>query len=404
MPVDIILPQWGMGMNDALVVRWIKEEGDRVEKGEPLVEVESAKVKSELEAPAEGTLSRILAVEGSVAPVGASLGIILLPSEDPESQEIMEHIEKLRQPVPQDPVKPSESEVVAQSRVVATPRARRLAIREGVALDAVKGSGPGGRILEDDVRLFASISNASTAESYEGAASTVSDVVPLTGMRKTISARMTQSAQIPQVTLVSSINLGGINVLQKRLVSAWRKYKIRPNYQDFVVMATALALRETPHANAHMVRDEIHLMADVNIGVAVAVPEGLLVPVVRNADAKPLLEIAKEIRLLMHAARKGDLKISQVSGGTFSITNLSGSCVDFFNPLINPPEVGILGLGRKKTEVERVGEDGCASVEKSTITLTFDHRAWDGAPAAAFLGKIVDYLSEPSWMVKGGEG
>lgn len=281
--------------------------------------------------------------------------------------------------------------------MVATPRARRLARQLGVDVEGLAGTGPSGRITEDDVRK-SSEGGGPVSEALPESTVPVREVIKLTGMRATIARRMTESSQAPTVTLNTHADLTRAVEVQRELVGLWRSERIRPQYQDLVIAAVARALKEVPQANAHLVGNEVRLLEDVNLGVAMAIPEGLLVPVIRNADQKSPVELAREVRDLAKAAKAGSLTVDQMTGGTFSITNLGGYDIEAFDPLINPPEIGILGLGRVEERPAVVdGEIRIRSI--GHLSLTFDHRAWDGAPAAEFLRTIVKHLREPSWML-----
>jgi pyruvate dehydrogenase E2 component (dihydrolipoamide acetyltransferase) len=225
----------------------------------------------------------------------------------------------------------------------------------------------------------------------------VKETIKLSGLRGTIARRMTESAAIPTVTLSTHTDVTETIAFQRELVGEWRQHKLRPQYQDLVIAAVARALKDTPAANAHLVGDEIRILDEVHIGIAMAVPEGLLVPVIKNADQKSLLEIAQEVRELARKAKANSLSIDEITGSTFSITNLASYGIEDFNPLLNMPEVGILGVGSVE-EVSAVVDGKVAVRSIGHLNLAFDHRAWDGAPAAEFVRLIAGYLNGPSWM------
>ena len=397
MPVPITLPQWGMGMNDGTVIKWLKSVGDPVKKGDQLVEIESSKVNAEVEATADGTLGRVIVEEGKTVNVGTVLGLLLsegeteadLPAEDAPSDS--GGAEK-------SPASASASPSArpAGRKVVVTPRARRLAQQLDVDVETVTGTGPSGRITEDDVRAAAEGGGAPSAAAPSSIP--VKETIKLTGMRGTIARRMTESAAAPTVTLNTHADVTLAIEAQKELLKAWRSERIRPQYQDLVLAAVARALTEVPAANAHLAGDEIRIFEQINLGVAVALPEGLVVPVIQDAGNKTPVEIAKEVRELARAAKEGSLTVEQMTGGTFSVTNLGAYDIEAFDPLLNPPEIGILGLGRVEERPAVVdGEIVVRSI--GHLSLTFDHRAWDGAPAAEFLKKIVEHLKSPEWML-----
>ena len=396
MPGNIILPQWGMGMNEGQVVKWLKAVGDPVVKGEPLVEIESTKVSAEVEATADGTLGRIIVEEGKTVPVGTILGLLLESGESP-SDLPAEEAPRERASRSSRPSRRGATPRRGRGRAVVTPRARRLARELNVDLDTIKkGTGPSGRITEDEVRAAA-----------EGGAPT-SDVgmepsrtIPLTGIRGVIAKRMSDSASAALVTLNTTADVSEAIAIQRRLTREWRRSRVRPQYQDLAIAATVKALKDHPLANAHITDQEVQIFDTINLGFALAVPDGLLVPVIRDAGNKTPLELALVVRDLVRKSKANELRVSELSGSTFSLTNLSAYDVENFTPLINPPEVGILGVGRvvKQPTVIKSGDVEVRSI--GYFSLTFDHRAWDGAPAAEFLQAVVKNLAEPEWMAEG---
>lgn len=409
MSAPIILPQWGMGMNDGEIVKWLKGIGAPVAKGDQLVEIESSKVNAEVEATVDGTLGRIDIEEGRVVDVGTVLGYVLEAGEsDSDLPEPAIIGGSASTPAPVAPVARAATPASPGSgpkggKQVVTPRARRLAKELGVDLAGVTGTGPSGRVTEDDVRAAESgASSAVLSASGVGAPLPeslvpVKETIRLSGLRGTVARRITESAAIPTVTLSTHTDVTETLAFQRELVGEWRQHKLRPQYQDLVIAAVARALKETPAANAHLVGDEIRIFDEVHVGIAMAVPEGLLVPIIKNADQKSLLEIAQEVRELARKAKANSLSIDEMTGSTFSITNLASYGIEDFNPLLNLPEIGILGVG--SVEEVPVVVDGEVAVRSiGHLNLAFDHRAWDGAPAAEFVRLIAKYLSGPNWM------
>ncbi len=401
MSAPIILPQWGMGMNDGEVIKWLKVIGDPVTKGDQLVEIESSKVNAEVEATADGTLGRIDVEEGRVVDVGTILGHVL-EAGDSESDlpALVVAAGAATSPAPVAPTAPPAAP--RGGKQIITPRARRLAKEMGVDLAGVTGSGPSGRVTEDDVKRAAAAPAGGTSAPAAAAPPPesvvpVKELVKLSGLRGTIARRMSESAAIPSVTLSTTADVTEAVAFQRELVGEWREHRIRPQYQDLVIAAVARALKENPIANAHLVGDEVRILDEINVGIAMAIPEGLLVPVIKNADQKSLLEIAQEVRDLAKKAKSNSLGIDEMTNGTFSITNLSSYNIDVFDPLLNPPEIGILGIGTVEEKPAVVdGEVVVRSI--ANLNLAFDHRAWDGAPAADFVRSIAKLLSDPSWM------
>ena len=395
MPGNILLPQWGMGMNEGQVVKWLKAVGDPVVKGEPLVEIESTKVSAEVEATADGTLGRIIVEEGKTVPVGTVLGLLLESGESP-SDLPAEEAPRERRAGASSGSRRAAAARRSRGKVVVTPRARRLARELDVDLDTIEqGTGPSGRVTEDDVRAAA---EGATPDSGEGLE--VSRTIPLTGIRGVIARRMSESASAALVTLNTTADVTDALTMQRRLTREWRRSRVRPQYQDLAIAATLKALKEHPLANAHITDDEVRLFDTINLGFALAVPDGLLVPVIRDAGKKSPLELALVVRELVRKSKSNELTVSELSGSTFSLTNLSSYDIENFTPLINPPEVGILGVGRvvQQPTVTKSGDIEARSI--GYFSLTFDHRAWDGAPAAEFLQAVVKNLSEPEWMAE----
>lgn len=393
MPFDVLLPQWGMGMNDGMVVKWLKQEGESVQSGEPLVEIESSKVNGEVEAPGGGTLGRILVGEGTTVPTGSVLGIVLAEGETsadlPETGDAGGGGATGTQPSPQ----PSPT---GRGGMAASPTGQggdeaSAAEARGDAVGAEESSGP-----STALGTGSQPTPGERGSSEDG--QEVRRVVRLTGLRGAVGRRMTESAGIPAVTLTSEVDVTGASELLGRLVREWRPHRLRPQLQDIVLTATARALRDHPRANSHLIENEVREMAHVNLGLALSMPEGLLVPVIHDADRKSLLEIAQHVREVSRRIRDGYQTVEDLSRGTFTVTALGGFGIDAFNPLLNPPQVGILALGRVVQKPAVVsGEVAVRSM--AWLGITFDHRAWDGAPAGDFLRTVAKYVSDPSWMV-----
>ena len=434
MATNVLLPQWGMNMEDGLLVSWLVNEGDTVEAGQPLVEVETAKIDSELEAPVSGVVAHIMAPEGATVDVGTIVAVIAEPGEDAP------------RPTTTSPKRTPSTKRRAAGATTATPGttaqvtpvARRLARQSDIDLGRVQGTGPNGRITEEDVRkaiearqdgvagpavqvvprarmlakehcidlgqvrgsgpngrvLVADVEAAVAAQTP----GPVGEVIPLKGLRRTIAERMMQSVQsMAQVTLTTEADVTEAVRLREALVSQWRAHRVRPLDLDLIVKATAAALKEHPRLNATLVNDEIRLLQEVNVGVAMAVPDGLMVPVVKLASEKDLLSIATEMRGLVDRSRKGELAVDDVMGAGFTITSLASYDIDAFTPIIDPPQVAILGVGRiVEKPAAHQGEVALRSM--MYLSLAFDHRALDGVPAGEFLRTLKTKLEDPTWM------
>jgi pyruvate dehydrogenase E2 component (dihydrolipoamide acetyltransferase) len=270
-----------------------------------------------------------------------------------------------------------------------TPAARRLAGRHGIDLAQVQGSGPRGRILIEDVERAIASQAPPTAPGNQ--------TIPITGMRQTIATRMLNSLQtMAQLTLTTEVDVTEAMRIRDGLARQWPDTGLSPLH--LVIKATARALSEHPRMNALQREGAIELVDEINLGIAVALPEGLIVPTIRRADAKSLADIATEARQLANQVRAGQAAYEAVTGGTFTITNLGAYDIDAFTPIINPPQVGILGMGRV-VEKPVVHAGAIAARSMMFLSLTFDHRLIDGAPAAAFLKDVKTYLEDPWWMV-----
>ena len=433
MATNVLLPQWGMNMEDGTLTKWLVSEGDEIAQGQPLVEVETAKINSELESPAGGIVAHIIAAEGSLAKVGDIIAVIGEPGENPPRPE----------PTAASPKTPARrrprsqgARDAAKAAPQVTPVARRLARDNSIALEDITGTGPRGRITEQDVRdaidarqkpkvqvvprarmlarqeeidledisgsgpsgriTVADVEQA-IAELDAGAAlaDAVSEVVPLTGLRKIIADRMSMSVStMAQVTLTTEVDVTELQKLRESLVSEWRPHRLRPLDLDIIIAAVADALKAHPRMNAHLVDGEVRLLKDVNIGVAVAVPDGLVVPVLRGADSLDLLGMARGMRTLADKTRKGQLGVDDMTGAGFTVTALSNYEIDAFTPIIDPPQVAILGLGRiQQKPVVRQGEIVARSMMH--LSVTFDHRALDGVPVAEFMRTLSATLESP---------
>ena len=388
MATEILLPQWGMEMQDGTIVKWLKNEGDPIQEGEPLVEIETAKLETELESIASGVVAHILVAEGSTVPIRTVLAIVAAaageevsrPSAPPSS---------ILTPVTASPISVAEAAPSQPAKQMATqvvPAARRLARQRGIDLEGVTGTGPGGRILIEDVET--------AIETQTGLAASI---LPIKGMRQTIATRMLQSVLgMAQVTLTTEADVTDAMRLREGLSRGWADGGLSPLH--LVIKATARALREHPRMNAIQKENEVELVQSIDVGVAVALPEGIIVPTIGRTDEKSLAEIAKETRDLSTRAREGKTTYEEVTGGTFTITNLGAYDIDAFTPIINPPQVGILGVGRV-LEKPVVYQGAITIRSMMVLSLTFDHRVIDGAPASEFLRSVKIHLEDPWWMV-----
>ncbi|MGQ9459858.1 MAG: dihydrolipoamide acetyltransferase family protein [Candidatus Bathyarchaeaceae archaeon] len=380
MATKILMPRLSLTMKEGTVVQWFKKEGDMVEKGEPLVEVLSEKATYDVEAPASGVLRKILAEEGTDVPVGETLGVITAPDEElPEIEVAAAPPAVEAEEAVAVPERKVEERI--ERRVIATPAAKRLAREYDINLTQIRGSGPDGRIVEEDVKRL-----------IEGTRITpqVREVIPLTGIRKTAAERVSLSAQTaPQSTITMEVDMSKAAELRE---------KVGVSYTDMLVKAAAKALTEHPIINSTLEKEQIKIFADINIGVAVATGMGLIVPVIHNANRKSLTEISSRLKELAEKAKQSKLAKEELTGGTFTITNLGMYGVDIFTPIINPPETAILGVGRV-AEKPIVVDKQIVVRPLMQLSLTFDHRVVDGAPAAEFLQKVKQNLENPEALL-----
>lgn len=383
MPREINLPQWGMAMNDGTVVKWLKNVGDQINKGDELVEIESTKVNASIEAPDGGILGRIDVDEGNLVPVGTVLGLILFDGEKSEDFPVKETQEKNESS--QSIEKAQSINVKSNKKIIASPRARNLAKKLNIDLSNVLGTGPSGRITEEDVSSF---SEDSTPK-IENDNFAIKESIKNTGIRQIIANRMYQSAQNPQVTLNTVACVDNLSKLQKALISDWRKDKIRPQINDLLVKIVSDTLLSHPKINAHYIEETLNIIENINIGVAMAVKDGLVVPVIVDSQNKDYLDISKEIRGFSKKIKDNQLLPDEITGSTFTISNLSSYNVEYFNPIINPPEVSILGLGKISKRIDLDENEEIKVINVIHLSLTFDHRALDGVPASNFLDDLV---------------
>ena len=388
MPKEVIMPALGLAQETGKILKWLREEGQEVRQGEPLLEVETDKANVEIEAPASGVLGRILVPEGGEVPVGQVIGWILLPgespSEDPGEHEPVGTLGKAGSAAAATVVEGSQrprAEAATPARPRASPKARRLAREMELDLSSVRGSGPGGAVLAADLQQLAAAAGPTE----------------LAHVWKLMAERTARAwSTVPHFFLQRDVRAD-------RLL-AWREaLRARAQqditYTDLVMKLVAAALRLHPELNARWEEGRIQRLAEVNIGLAVATDQGLVVPVIRGADQLPVEEVARRRGELVERARAGKLRLEDVEGGTFTLTNLGMYGVDRFFAIVNAPQAAILSVGRI---VERVmGEEGKAVVRPGlTLGLSCDHRVVDGARAARFLETLAGFVEEPLALLR----
>ncbi len=376
MPIEIVMPKFGLTMQEGTIQQWFKAEGESIEAGQPLFEVETEKVLYEVEAPSAGIVAKLLYPLEAVVPCARVVAVLAVGNEDPRAiaaqYAATAKAEAVTAAAPAATL--TSAGTPPRTGIVATPAARKLAKDRGINLETLTGSGPGGRITREDVEA------ALSALPAKG--------TPLHGMRKSIAEHMFKSLQnSAQLTITTDVDVTALVQRREQL-----KAQCNPTFTDLLVEAVAAALTAHPRLRVTVENDTIRAHDDINIGIAVALDEGLIVPVIRNADRKSLEQIAQEARVLAERARVGTLGVDDVRGGNFTITNLGTYGIDGFTPIINQPQVAILGVGRivQKPAVH----DGAIAIRSMMVlSLTFDHRIVDGAPAAAFLQDVAGRLS-----------
>jgi pyruvate dehydrogenase E2 component (dihydrolipoamide acetyltransferase) len=385
MAYEFKLPDLGEGLTEGEVARWLVIEGQELAEDDPLVEIQTDKTTVEIPSPAAGTVARILVAEGEVVPVGTVLVVIASDNRSDDGGAAAEPVptaapqreERAASPSPSPPPPPSGlSDPVTQGRVQATPVVRRIAQELGVHLASLRGTGPNGRITEDDVR---SAAGGDLVEQEHKVSAGVAEGrrEPVRGIRRQIVEHLTRAhREVPAVTFVEECDFSGVDL--KQLL-------------PLVLKATAEALQEYPELNARLEGDEIVYLDRFDIGVAVQTDQGLVVPVVRGCDAASLEELAGEVLRLAEAARAGTLKPEELRGGTFSVTSAGKLGGLLVTPLVNHPEVAILGIHRIAPRPAVVGGE-LAVRQLGNVSVTFDHRVVDGARAAAFTLDVIRRL------------
>jgi len=417
MSTEVKLPSLGQGMESGIVVRWLKKEGDAVSKGDPLYELDTEKVTQEIEAETDGVLAKIVVPEGEVA-VGTTLAVIEADGAGDGATRAAEAApEREREPEPgqkpepeqeptpngapqpraaaaPDATTPASGEGDRPTPLKASPLARRIARERGVDLADVRGTGPDGRILAEDVEK-APTGAPAAAPGAPAAPAEDAEVVQLTSVRKTIAKRLTEAWAAPVFQLGVSADMAEALALRERLVGRLEEGDVKPTVNDLLVKLAAVALTRHAPINATFSGEEIHRHPAPHVGIAVAAPQGLVVPVIRDAARLTVQEIARARADLVGRARDNKLQFADLEAGTFTISNLGMFGVEQFTAVLNPPQVAILAVGAVKDEA--VVRDGDLDVAPMMhLVLTCDHRAIDGADGATFLQTLVALIEQPT--------
>jgi pyruvate dehydrogenase E2 component (dihydrolipoamide acetyltransferase) len=385
--IEIRMPQLGMMMVEGTIVRWLVEDGVSVKAGDDVLEIESDKVLQTIPAPADGRLRRA-AVEGQCVPVLQVVGYVLTEAEAAAGS---------GQPAVAAPAVPIPSHQVplpeATGEIRATPIARRLAAQHGIDLGTLTGSGPNGRIVEADVQAVIGRLAASGQTERR-----VLQRIPLTGRRGVIARRMMDSlGQSAQLTIVREVEAGDMVAMRQEWVARADELGVSVRYDAILARVLATALTRHPALNAVVENEEIVVLSGVHVGIAVTTQDGLVVPVVRDADRKSLVEIARVVEDLASRARQGRLLPEEMRGGSVTLTNMGAFDVDSFTPILNPPESAILGIGR--IAPRPVVVSGALAVRPTVrLSLTWDHRVADGAEAGALLATIAELIGDRDYL------
>lgn len=403
---EVIMPKMGDGMEEGTLLEWTKKEGDKVKSGEVIGQIQTDKATLELEAPSSGILSGFLIKGGDTVPVGKAIAALLKEGEKlPESwggastaaPEEVQVVAAVEEPelVAAAPV--AATSLATDSRIKSSPLARRIAAEKGLDLAAIAGSGPGGRIVERDVVSATPTSKVAAAVLPSLVASAEDSKVSLNKIRQ-VTAKRTQESkqQAPHFYVTVEVDLERIGSLREQF-EADGSGKVSIN--DFVVKACALALQEMPIVNSSYQGDHLLQHGAVNIGMAVALDDGLTLPVIRNANALSLRQISGTSKDLAKRARENKLSLDELSGSTFSISNMGMLDVDNFIAIINQPNAGILAVSSAGKKVVVNAEDELEVRTRMNISCSFDHRVVDGAVGAKFINLVRDYLENPTRLL-----
>jgi pyruvate dehydrogenase E2 component (dihydrolipoamide acetyltransferase) len=394
MPISVVMPALEMAQETGKLISWFKKEGDSVAKGEPLLEIETDKAVMEIESPGEGILRGVKAHAGAEIPVGQTIAWILRPGEVAPAEEVRAESGRRHDPATLPSNRPATEMHTASSQAASriSPKARRLAKEQGVDLANVRGSGPGGEILASDIQA--------AAQSRETTTKPAEHPATLSPIARLMAERTTQSwTGVPHFFVTREVDATALNQIKQQLAAAaFSTGAPRVTHTDLLVALVAKVLAKHPRLNASWSEETVRENHNINIGLAMAVDEGVVAPVLRNADRVPLAQIAGQRKDLADRARSGKLRPQDLAGGTFTISNLGMYNVDAFTAIIIAPQAAILAVGRVADRV--VAKDGKAVVcPMISLTLSVDHRVADGARAAQFLDDLAQAMQNPAkWL------
>jgi pyruvate dehydrogenase E2 component (dihydrolipoamide acetyltransferase) len=413
MPIDIVMPKLGLTMTEGLIVEWRKKEGDPVKKGEILFVLETEKVTYEVEAPEDGTLGKILVKEQETVPVGAAVAYLLTPGEAAVEVTAAPPAAPKAEAASPAPAAATSVSIAAQpagGRVKATPLAKKVAKELGVDLSALAGSGPGGRIMREDVEKAKAAgiqapaapapSAPAQAPTAPAAAAAEGRLAAFTGMRKTIAKRMLQSkVEAAQAYMGNTVDASRIQALRTELLPfIEKKTGVRITITDLMMKVTGAALREHPVINTRWTDKGVLYLPEVNMGMAMALDEGLIVPVIKNINAKNLGQVAQDRVALIEKGKKNSFLPDDIKGSTFTLSSMGMFGLETFTAIINQPENAILAVGAIiEKPVALKGEVVIRPL--MTVNLTYDHRTIDGAEAGKFMRTLKEMIEEPLYIL-----
>ena len=404
MAAEVVMPKLGMAMKEGTVSTWNKKVGDSVSKGDMIASINSEKIEMDIEAPQDGVILDILVQEDVGVPPGTIICYVGKPNEQlTEQNRSANELQAPKNEVAaaislEEPPANTASSKKNKETVRISPIARKIAESENINIETIQGTGPKGRITKADVeKVLAERASESSPQTVERDNPAINkETLPVAGIRKVIASRMHNSLlNSAQLTINMKADVTDLLSLQREIKDVTQqRHKVKISLTDFIARAVVLSLQEHKQMNSAYIDNEIQLYNHVHLGMAVALENGLVVPVVQHAEKMSLVELATEIKTRAADARQGQLSTDRMQGSTFTITNLGAYGVEYFTPVLNPPETGILGVGATE-DVPMYKGDELQKRNLLPLSLTFDHRVLDGAPAANFLGTIKQYLEQP---------
>jgi len=386
-----LMPKLGETMEEGEIIKWLKKEGERVEKGEPIVEIATDKANMEVESNISGYLRKIMAKEGEKVPVR---GVIAYLTDSPEEEILVEEPEeKPRAVFVEEKAEEKREEYAEKKKIKASPLAKKIAREKGVDLTKIKGTGPGGRIVKEDVLKALEEMEKEEVKALE-------KEISLSRVEKIMAERMTKSKkEIPHFYLTCEVDFTEAVELREQLLEEFEEEKkVHISYTDLIIKACARALRKFPRINSHYRDGKVISFSNVNINLAIAREEGLVVPVIKDADKKNLFEIAKERQTLVEKARENKLSLEDMEGGTFTLSNLGMMQIKNFSAIINPPQVCLLATGQIKERAVVIDEE-IVIAPVMEMTLSCDHRAVEGYTGSKFLQEVKKGLEKPALLL-----